>query len=635
MSIRLGIPRGLRLLIALWLALLSGAWADGPAAPIVSASAPPGASVTVPVQVPAALRTAPFDVPHTLTVPPGFAISVYARISGARFMALAPNGDLLVSQPGAGKVVLVRPNPGGNSTLVDFASSLSSPHGLAFDSIAGTTYLYIAESNQIDRYVYHSGDTAAKNRQIIIAGLPDGGHNLKNIVLDGQHKLYVSIGSSCNVCLSDTTSNPLRAAIYQYDADGGNGRLFARGLRNAEGLAIAPGTSNALWVVGNHRDNVPYPYNDGTGQYGKVIPTYVDNHPPDVFTHARDGGNYGWPFCNPNPDTAAGYHTMPYDPDYDLNADGHVGCGAMDRTDLGIPAHSAPLGLHFWTELNAPAAYAGGAVIGLHGSWNRTVPTGYKVIYVPWNRVAQTPGDPLDLVTGWFDSATRQPWGRPVAAVADRLGNLFISDDFSGTVYKLTPTTPNPPPGFSDLPASNPAYQAVTQLALRDVIRGYGDGRFGPGDLVVRAQAAAIVARAAGWDAENHGNAFPDQGSIDADLWRNVGTLAHYDVARGYADGRYVPTGPVLHIQVISLIARAMEARGLWLPQQDSGSYANVPADSGARGDLATYVHYAGAVVDRRVDQPWSDWNTPATRGWTARVFWQALTSYYGPPGVP
>ncbi|MGN6810606.1 MAG: S-layer homology domain-containing protein [Thermomicrobiales bacterium] len=635
MNARHALSRVFRLLSTLWLALLGAGWAGGAAASAAGANAPPGASVTAPVQVPAALRTAPFDVPRSLTVPPGFTISVYTRISGARFMVLAPNGDLLVSQPGAGKVSLLRPNPGGLPALVDFATGLNSPHGLAFDSIAGTTYLYIAESNQIDRYVYHLGDTTAQNRQIIIAGLPDSGHGLKNIVLDGQHKLYVSIGSSCNVCLSDTTSTPVRGAIYQYDANGGNGRLFARGIRNAEGLAIAPGTSNALWVAGNHRDNVPYPYNDGTGQYGKVIPAYVDNHPPDIFTHVRDGGNYGWPFCNPNPDTPAGYHTMPYDRDYDLNADGHVDCGTIDRTNLGLQAHSAPLGLHFWTEPNAPAAYAGGAVIGIHGSWNRTTPTGYKVIYVPWNRVAQTPGDPINLVTGWLDPATQQPWGRPVAAVADRLGNLFISDDLSGAIYKLTPTTPNPTPAFSDLPANDPAYQAVTALARRGVIRGYGNGQFGPADLVMRAQVAAIVARASSWDAENHGNDFADQGPIDADLWRNVGTLAFYDVARGYGDGAYRPTSPVLHIQVISLIARTMEARGLWLPQPDRGDYANVPADSGARGDLATYVYYAGAVVDRPVNQPWSDWNTPATRGWTARVFWQALTSYYGPAGVP
>jgi hypothetical protein len=197
---------------------------------------------------------------------------------------------------------------------------------------------------------------------VVISGLPDAsspelngtyGHELKNIALDGSDKLYVSIASTCNVCTSDTQSNPVRAAIYVYNADGSSGRLFARGLRNAEGLAMIPGT-NTLWVVVNNRDDIAYPFNDGSGNYGRVFSGYVDDHPPDEFTRVRDGGNYGWPFCNPNPDTPSGLVDMPFDRDYQMNQTGAVDCGTMDRINHGIQAHSAPLGLTFFQNTNAP-----------------------------------------------------------------------------------------------------------------------------------------------------------------------------------------------------------------------------------------------------------------------------------------
>jgi len=406
-----------------------------------------GALVPNQVQVPSSMRSAPFDVERTLNLPPGFKIAVYARIPGARFMAIAPNGDLLVSQPSMGKVVIVRPNAGGDPIISDFVTGLKRPHGIVFHTIGtGATYVYISETNQVNRFVYNSGDLSAHDREIVVANLPDSsspelhgayGHELKNIALDFNDKLYVSIASTCNACLEDTLSNPIRGAIYQYNADGSNGRLFARGLRNAEGLAMLPGT-NELWAVVNNRDQIAYPFQDSTGNYGQVIESYVDNHPPDEFTRVRDGGNYGWPFANPNPDTASGYDDMPFDRDVQFNADGHVDTNSLDRINKGIQAHSAPLGFTFLQNTLFAIAYRFGAVVALHGSWNRSQRTGYKVIYFPWNSTTQLPGTPVDLVTGWLNDANPPFWGRPVDVVVDRQGNLLISDDESGTIYKLT-----------------------------------------------------------------------------------------------------------------------------------------------------------------------------------------------------
>ncbi|MBD6620786.1 sugar dehydrogenase [Komarekiella sp. 'clone 1'] len=411
-------------------------------------ASPPGASVETKVEVPSSMISAPFNTSRYLKVPPNFAISVYARIPKARFMAVAPNGDLLVSQPSTGKVLIVQPNGNNDPIISDFVTGLRKPHDIVFHTIDDTTYVYISETHQINRFTYKSGDITANNRQVVIAGLPDSstpelkgsyGHELKNIALDANHKLYVSIASTCNACLEDTVSNPRRGAIYQYNADGSNPRLFAQGLRNAEGLAFLPET-NDLWVVVNNRDNIAYPFNDSSGNYGKVIPSYVDNHPPEEFTKVRDGGNYGWPFCNPNPDKPNGFNDMPFDRDFQFNADGRVNCNAMDRITKGIQAHSAPLGLTFLQDTKFPSLYSTGAVVGLHGSWNRQKKTGYKIAYFPWDNTKNIPGDQIDLVSGWLITATQQVWGRPVDMVVDQQGNLLISDDYSGTIYKLSYT---------------------------------------------------------------------------------------------------------------------------------------------------------------------------------------------------
>jgi glucose/arabinose dehydrogenase len=229
-------------------------------------AAPPGAMVRTKLNVPTALKNGAFSSDRFLNIPPGFQLSLFAGVSGARFMALAPNGDILVSQPRAGQVTLLRPVAGGGVPgSFTFVGGLSAPHDIVFHTIGGTTYVYIAEKNQIDRFRYVPGDTAGHDREVVVTGLPDSSlpelrgayaHEVKNIAVGSDDHLYVSIGSSCNVCTEDTISNPVRAAIYQYNADGTGGRLIASGLRNAEGVRFLPGT-NTLWAVVNHRDQLP------------------------------------------------------------------------------------------------------------------------------------------------------------------------------------------------------------------------------------------------------------------------------------------------------------------------------------------------------------------------------------------
>jgi glucose/arabinose dehydrogenase len=407
------------------------------------------ATTTVKVAVPADMTASPFNQSRTLVVPPGFAISVFARVPAARFMAVAPNGDLLVSSPSNGTVYLLRPNGNVLRQRFTFATNLNNPHDIVFHTLGNTTYVYIAESNRIIRAPYTSGQTAIGTLQTVVDQLPDASspelrgaysHELKNIALNGD-KLYVSIASSCNACETDTVSDPVRGAIYEYDANGGNGRLYARGLRNAEGIRFKPGTDE-LWAVVNNRDNIAYPFHsdwdgDGTDDFGKVMQSYVNGHPPDLLVKVRDGGNYGWPFCNSNPD--GGLDNMPFDRDAELNSDGSkLDCSGIDRVTKGIEPHSAPLGMSFLLqESGLPANYRNALVTALHGCWNCSTLMGYKIVLYPFNRDGSV-GDAVDLVTGWVtDAQAKQQWGRPVAAVPDGRNGLYISDDDSGTIFLL------------------------------------------------------------------------------------------------------------------------------------------------------------------------------------------------------
>jgi glucose/arabinose dehydrogenase len=428
-----------------------GAAAPGATAVVDSGIQLAAASVSRTLEVPQSLATsAPFDQPRSLTVPPGFGIRLWARINKARFMARAPNGDVLVSVPSENKVVLLRERANDVPEQIDFAKDLRKPHDMVFQTIGDTTYLYIAETHRITRSVYRSGAIADSAREVVIDNLPDSsiselqgsyGHELKNIVFGPDGKLYVSIASSCNACTTDNVADPVRGAIYQYNADGSGARLYARGIRNAEGLDFIPGT-NSLWIAINNRDDISFPEDrdiDGDGQsdLGKQVPAYTDDHPPELFTSVRDGGNYAWPFCNAVPNAAMS--NLELLRDYDNNRDGAaLDCAGADRAAKGIQAHSAPLGFSFLHNSNVPAPYRSGAVVALHGCWNcTTLKAGYKVTYFPFD-AAGNAGAEMELVTGFVtDPVARSFWGRPVDAIADGKGNILISDDYAGAIYQL------------------------------------------------------------------------------------------------------------------------------------------------------------------------------------------------------
>lgn len=404
------------------------------------------------VDVPSSLRRAPFNQSRMLRVPDGFKISVVARIPRARFIMPLATGAFFVAQPSNGKIWVVQPQANETTSVSTLIDGLRHPQGMALHSIGDRLYLYVGESNQISRFVIARDGTSAGEKTVIVPNLPDSsspelhgyyGHELKNLVIGPNSKLYVDIASSTNADPKDTVSNPVRSAIYQYDLDGKNGRIFARGIRNAEGLGFVPETKE-LWAAVNELDDIRYPFRNswqgsGSIDYGKRITSYVDNHPPDEFIHVKEGANYGWPFANPNPDTSNGLDNMPFAPNYETNRDWSRYPESMfTRIDKGIQAHSAPLGMAFLQDSKIPEPLRNGIAIALHGSWDRSRKTGYKVIFFPWQ--GERPGRQVDLVAGWLDDESQRQWGRPVDVKPANNGSLLISDDYSGTIYRLAPT---------------------------------------------------------------------------------------------------------------------------------------------------------------------------------------------------
>ena len=409
-------------------------------------TAPIGAQETVQVDVPKTLRSPPFNRIRMLNVPAGAKISVLARVREARFLAVGPESEILVSQPGRGSILLISSSDSVEPEIRELIGGLRLPQGMVFERIGQKTYLYVSESNRVSRFPYSQREVSKASQEVVLPNLPDRsspglggayGHELKNIAIGPDQRLYVDIASATNADPADTLSDPVRSAIYRCDLDGSNLQLFARGIRNAEGLAFVPGT-NVLWAVVNERDNIRYPFRNGVRKsaYGRVLPAYVDDHPPDEFIEVIEGANYGWPFANPNPEK--GLDNMSFDPDFETNPDwSRFPAKAFRRIDKGIQAHSAPLGLSFLQNSKLPLPFRNAAVVAFHGSWNRTRKTGYKVVIFPWLANGK-PGQQADLVSGWLNDESQQEWGRPVDAIPDLDGNLLISDDKSGTIYKLT-----------------------------------------------------------------------------------------------------------------------------------------------------------------------------------------------------
>jgi glucose/arabinose dehydrogenase len=368
------------------------------------------------------------------TVPPGFRIQPIATDLGIpRQLLVLPNGDILVTEGTGGGAPALRPKDiiasyikslgrssarsGNRVTLLRdadgdgiyetrraFAENLNGPYGLALANGA----LYVANQDALLRFDYRDGQMEASGPPTRVTDLPSAinHHWTKALAASADGRfLYVGIGSNSNITERGMEAEVDRAMVWQVDAETGAHRPFATGLRNPTALAVQPGT-DTLFAVVNERD--------------EIGPNLV----PDYLTAVRDGAFYGWPwsYWGQNVDPRA----QPQNPQR---------VAAAVQPDFALGAHVAALGLAFSTPAMGDR-FAEGVFVGQHGSWNRTPPSGYRVVFVPF-REGRPAGEAIDVVTG-FLTAEGNARGRPVGVAVDPRGALIVADDLSNTVWRVT-----------------------------------------------------------------------------------------------------------------------------------------------------------------------------------------------------
>jgi glucose/arabinose dehydrogenase len=376
------------------------------------------------------------------TAPAGFKVTALATgLEHPRWVYTLPNGDVLVAEsnkpppkdgqedkmakgvrgkvmgavqkragagvPSANRITLLRDADGDGVAEVKqvFLANLFSPYGMA---LVGNE-LFIANADAIVKVPYQAGQTSISATPVKVTDLPAGAnhHWTKNVIAsaDGS-KLYATVGSNSNIGDNGMSSEEGRAAIWEIDRATGSKRLFASGLRNPNGLGWEPQTK-ALWTVVNERDELG---NDLV---------------PDYLTSVKDGAFYGWPWSYWGQHVDA--RVQPPKPDMVARA---------ILPDYGLGSHVAPLGLAF-SDARMPAAYASGAFVGQHGSWNRKELSGYNVVFVPFAN-GKPAGPPVQFLGG-FISKKGKAWGRPVGVALDGKGALVVADDVGNTVWRVAP----------------------------------------------------------------------------------------------------------------------------------------------------------------------------------------------------
>ena len=352
---------------------------------------------------------APAEAIH---LPPGFGISIFAEgLAGPRMLAVGPDNELYVANRGAGSVVRLPDDDrdGVANALEVVADGLSAPSSIAFLMDSTSPYdgaLYVGETRRVLRLTEPDASGVFQERAVVVDGLPSGGHNTRTLLFSPDYRfLYVSVGSSCNVCIEE---DPRRAGIVRYRPDGSEEMVFATGLRNAVGITFRPGTDE-LWATNNGRDWLG------------------DDQPPETVHLVREWDDAGWPRCH------AGRIV---DPEYGEPE----GCQGVAPPAVEMQAHSAPLGLTFYSGDQFPADYQGDLYVAFHGSWNRSDPTGYKVVRIEFGRGSSAedgqPGVVHDFAAGWLrEDGSR--WGRPVDVIVGPDASLYVSDDEGGVIYRI------------------------------------------------------------------------------------------------------------------------------------------------------------------------------------------------------
>jgi glucose/arabinose dehydrogenase len=350
-----------------------------------------------------------------LRVPPGFTVNVFAEdLNAPRWLALTPNGDVLVTETRQNRIRLLRDSNGDGvadvrQTFASATNGVNIPFGMAF---AGNSF-FLANTDAVLQFPYNQGQQQLTGTGKKITDLPGGGYNqhwTRNVVVspDGN-KLYVSVGSQSNV---DEESLP-RASVQQMNLDGSQKQTFAYGLRNPVGLDFHPVTKE-LYATVNERDGIG------------------DDLVPDYFTRLQKGEFYGWPYAYLTPNNVDPRQTT-------NNKSKRPDLVAQTRTpDVLFQAHSAALGLQFYDGKTFPEKYRNGAFVAFRGSWNRDRGTGYKIVFVPFDNNGRSQGYYEDFLTGFLlNPSTPTTWGRPVGLLVLPDGSLLVTEEANNRIYRI------------------------------------------------------------------------------------------------------------------------------------------------------------------------------------------------------
>lgn len=372
------------------------------------------------------------------TAPAGFTVTKYADgFENPRWMYVTPNGDILVAETNsnhslvekiggplvgasrannlsnsADRITLLRDvNKDGipemRTVFMTKDNKLNQPFGML---VVGD-YLYIANTDAVLRFKYSPGQTVMTGEGERIAELASGKHPrhwTRNIIASPDNsKLYVAVGSKTNIAEDGIAEENGRAQIIEMNLDGSGQRIFASGLRNPVGMGFAPGTKT-LWTAVNERDELG------------------DDLVPDYLTSVKENGFYGWPYS---------YFGQYLDPRVPEKRPDLVAKAIVPEVPLG--SHTASLGLAFYTKKTFPKKYQNGAFIAQHGSWNRTLLSGYRVVFVPFEH-GKPAGKPEDFLTGFIITADKKVHGRPVGVTEMPDGSLLVTDDMSNTIWRVS-----------------------------------------------------------------------------------------------------------------------------------------------------------------------------------------------------
>lgn len=370
--------------------------------------------------------------------PAGFTVTKYADgFENPRWMYVTPNGDVLVAETNsnhkliekiggplvgasksnnlsksADRIALLRDTnkdgiPDMQTIFMTKNNKLNQPFGMV---VVGD-YLYVANTDAILRFKYTPGQTEISGKGERIAELVSGKfpiHWTRNIIVSPDNtKLYVAVGSKTNIGEDGIEQENGRAQIIEMNLDGSGKRIFAYGLRNPVGMGFAPGTKT-LWTAVNERDKLG------------------DDLVPDYLTSVEEGGFYGWPYS---------YYGQHIDPRVPEKRPDLVAKAIVPEVPLG--SHTASLGLAFCTKKSFPRKYQNGVFIAQHGSWNRTLLSGYRVVFVPFED-GKPAGKPEDFLTGFIITADKKVHGRPVGITEMPDGSMLVTDDICNTIWRVS-----------------------------------------------------------------------------------------------------------------------------------------------------------------------------------------------------